>query len=50
VEDRDDIVCELVHVSLDWDGEGEGIEGRRMEAEAIKEFNTLSYTVWLFLF
>lgn len=44
---QDDVVCELVHVSLDSDGSVvEAAEGRgKLEAEAAKKFTTLSYTV-----
>lgn len=47
VKDEDDVVCELVHVSLDWElGFGEVPEGKgKLEVEAVKKFNTLSYTV-----
>jgi hypothetical protein len=44
-KEDDDIICELVHASLDWDGEG--AEGKEMvvAGEALTTFNTLSYTV-----
>jgi hypothetical protein len=50
-----DIICELLHVSLDHESygvRGEASESRGMlETEALRKFNTLSYTVGVsFLF
>jgi hypothetical protein len=43
----EDVICELIHGSLDWDGEDIADVGikQRDQVEAIKKFNTLSYTV-----
>jgi hypothetical protein len=45
--EEQDVICELVHVSLDLAGvTGEVVEGQRnLEAAALKKFHTLSYTV-----
>jgi hypothetical protein len=44
---EEDVTCELIHGSLDWGGEDIGDVGikQRDQVEAIKKFNTLSYTV-----
>jgi hypothetical protein len=44
---EEDVICELIHGSLDWGGEDIADVGikQRDQVEAIKKFNTLSYTV-----
>ena len=44
---QEDVICELIHGSLDWDGEDLADVGtkQRDQVEAMKKFNTLSYTV-----
>jgi hypothetical protein len=44
---EEDVICELIHGSLDWGGEDIADVGikQRNQVEAIKKFNTLSYTV-----
>jgi hypothetical protein len=44
---EEDVVCKLIHRSLDWYGESTADAGakQREQAEAMRKFNTLSYTV-----
>jgi hypothetical protein len=44
-KEEDDIICELVYASLDWDGDGIEQEEMAVAWKALTTFNTLSYTV-----